>query len=364
LRVSWGVTGQQDIGSDYPAQAAYVLASEGSYYPIGGTFMPTLRPDAYDPNIKWEETTTQNVGLDFGFFRNRISGSVDVYKRETEDLLNEVTIPSGSNFSNTLLTNVGSLENRGYEVSLNFIPFSTRDMSLNVGFNLSYNENEITKLLMSDDPDYLGILYGDAMTGQKQVTRVGETAYSFFMNRQVYDQSGKPIEGLYEDISGEGGAVNGDNADKYIYNNPVPEYLLGFSLRFNYKNFDISANSRASIGNYVYNEVAAGSSYDQIQQIGYWKNFPRVLRKTDFVKRQLTSDYFVQDASYFKLDNVTAGYNFENITDKLSAYVSLTAQNIWTITDYDGLDPEVDGGIDNNFYPRPQVFMLSINLSY
>lgn len=364
LRVSWGVTGQQDIGSDYPAQAAYVLASEGSYYPIGGTFMPTLRPDAYDPNIKWEETTTQNVGLDFGFFRNRISGSVDVYKRETEDLLNEVTIPSGSNFSNTLLTNVGSLENRGYEVSLNFIPFSTRDMSLNVGFNLSYNENEITKLLMSDDPDYLGILYGDAMTGQKQVTRVGETAYSFFMNRQVYDQSGKPIEGLYEDISGEGGAVNGDNADKYIYNNPVPEYLLGFSLRFNYKNFDISANSRASIGNYVYNEVAAGSSYDQIQQIGYWKNFPRVLRKTDFVKRQFTSDYFVQDASYFKLDNVTAGYNFENITDKLSAYVSLTAQNIWTITDYDGLDPEVDGGIDNNFYPRPQVFMLSINLSY
>lgn len=364
LRLSWGITGQQDIGSDYPSMSQYILASEGSYYPINGTFLPTLRPNAYDPDIKWEETTTQNIGLDFGFFRNRVSGSVDVYKRETKDLLNEVNIPTGSNFKNILLTNVGSLENRGCEVSLNFIPLSTKDMSLNVGLNLTYNENEITKLLMTDDPDYIGSLEGDGMTGMNRVTRVGETAHSFFMNRQIYDQEGRPIEGLYEDISGQGGTVNGDNNDKYIYNDPVADYLLGFSLRFNYKNFDFSANSRASIGNYVYNQVAAGSSYDQIQQIGYWKNFPRVLKETGFVKRQFTSDYFVQNASFFKLDNVSAGYNFKNITDKLSAYVSVTAQNIWTITKYDGLDPEVEDGIDNNFYPRPQVFMLSINLSY
>jgi TonB-linked SusC/RagA family outer membrane protein len=364
LRLSWGITGQQDIGSDYPAQAAYILASPGSYYPIGGTFLPTLRPNAYDPDIKWEETTTQNVGLDFGFFNNRLSGSVDVYLRETEDLLNEVTIPTGSNFSNTLLTNVGSLENRGYEVALNLIPLSTKDMSLNVGFNLTYNENEITKLLMTEDPDYIGILEGDAMTGQNQVTRVGETAHSFFVNKQVYNQSGAPIEGMYVDLSGQGGIVNGDNNDKYIYNDPVVDYLLGLTLRFNYKNFDVSASSRASIGNYVYNQVAAGSSYDQMQQIGYWKNFPRVLNEYQFVKRQFTTDYFVQNASFFKLDNLSMGYNFDNITDKLSAYVSLTAQNIWTISEYDGIDPEVDEGIDNNFYPRPQVFMLGINLSY
>jgi TonB-linked SusC/RagA family outer membrane protein len=364
LRLSWGITGQQDIGSDYPAQAAYILASPGSYYPIGGTFLPTLRPNAYDPDIKWEETTTQNVGLDFGFFNNRLSGSVDVYLRETEDLLNEVTIPTGSNFSNTLLTNVGSLENRGYEVALNLIPLSTKDMSLNVGFNLTYNENEITKLLMTEDPDYIGILEGDAMTGQNQVTRVGETAHSFFVNKQVYNQSGAPIEGMYVDLSGQGGIVNGDNNDKYIYNDPVVDYLLGLTLRFNYKNFDVSASSRASIGNYVYNQVAAGSSYDQLQQFGYWKNFPRVLNEYQFVKRQFTTDYFVQNASFFKLDNLSMGYNFDNITDKLSAYVSLTAQNIWTISEYDGIDPEVDEGIDNNFYPRPQVFMLGINLSY
>jgi hypothetical protein len=279
-------------------------------------------------------------------------------------LLNEVTIPTGSNFSNTLLTNVGSLENRGYEVALNLIPLSTKDMSLNVGFNLTYNENEITKLLMTEDPDYIGILEGDAMTGQNQVTRVGETAHSFFVNKQVYNQSGAPIEGMYVDLSGQGGIVNGDNNDKYIYNDPVVDYLLGLTLRFNYKNFDVSASSRASIGNYVYNQVAAGSSYDQMQQIGYWKNFPRVLNEYQFVKRQFTTDYFVQNASFFKLDNLSMGYNFDNITDKLSAYVSLTAQNIWTISEYDGIDPEVDEGIDNNFYPRPQVFMLGINLSY
>ncbi|WP_010424704.1 SusC/RagA family TonB-linked outer membrane protein [Anaerophaga thermohalophila] len=364
LRLSWGITGQQDIGSDYPAQATYIMASPGSYYPIGGVFLPTLRPNAYDPDIKWEETTTQNIGLDFGFFNNRVAGSVDVYKRETEDLLNTVTIPTGSNFSNQLLTNVGSLKNEGVEVALDLVPLSTRDMSLNVGFNLTYNENTITKLLMSEDPNYIGILYGDAFTGQKQVTRVGETAYSFFVNKQVYYQNGKPIEGMYVDLSGQGGTVNGDNDDKYIYNNPVPDYLLGLSLRFNYKNFDISASGRASFGNYVYNQVAAGSSYDQMQQIGYWKNFPRVLDEFQFVKRQFTSDYFVQDASFFKLDNVSVGYNFENVFKDISAYVNFTAQNIWTITDYDGIDPEVNGGIDNNFYPRPQAFILGINISY
>jgi iron complex outermembrane receptor protein len=239
LRLGWGVTGQQDIGNDYPAQASYTVSSTGSYYPIGGEFLPTLRPSAYDPDIKWEETTTQNVGLDFGFAHNRIAGSVDLYKRETKDLLNTVTIPTGSNFSNTLLTNVGSLENKGIEVSLNLVPISKQDMSLNLGFNLTYNKNKITKLLLTDDPNYIGVLYGDAFTGQKQITRVGYPAYSFFVNKQVYDSDGNPIEGLYVDLSGQGGAVNGDNNDKYIYHNPVADVLMGFSARFTYKNWDI-----------------------------------------------------------------------------------------------------------------------------
>ncbi|RKZ96510.1 MAG: SusC/RagA family protein [Gammaproteobacteria bacterium] len=364
LRASWGITGQQDIGSDYPAQAIYRLASEGSYYPIGGEFLPTLRPDAYDPNIKWEETSTQNIGLDFGFMKNRISGSVDLYHRVTEDLLNTVTIPSGSNFSNTLLTNVGSLENKAAEVALNLIPISTQDMNLTLGFNATYNVNEITKLLLTDDPEYIGILYGSAFTGITQVTRVGYPAYSYFLNKQVYDQDGNPVEGLYADLSGEGGVVNGDNADKYIYHNPVPDFLFGLSARFNYKNFDFAASSRANIGNYVYNQIAAGSSYDQMYQIGYWKTYPKMLDDTQFVKRQFTSDYFVDNASFFKLDNVSAGYTFENIVDKMNARVSFTVQNAITITKYKGIDPEVAGGIDNNFYPRPRTFMIGLSLTY
>jgi len=365
LRASWGITGQQDItDNDYPAQPLYVNASLGSYYPINGEFLPTLRPDAYDPDIKWEETTTYNIGLDFGFFNQRVTGYIDVYKRITDDLLNTVTIPSGSNYSNTLLTNVGSLENQGIELAFEFIPISTPDMNLTFGLNGTYNQNTVTKLLLTDDPNYLGILSGDGMTGTIQVTRVGEPANSFFMNKQIYDQDGDPIEGLYEDLSGEGGTVNGDNNDKYVYNDPAPDYTFGFSARFNYKNFDFAANARANIGNYVYNQIAAGVSYDQVSQIGYWKNMPTYVLQHNFVKRQFTSDYFVENASFLKLDNISAGYTFENIVDQLSARVSFTVQNALIITNYSGIDPEVDGGVDNNFYPRPRTFMIGINLMY
>lgn len=364
LRLSWGVTGQQDIGSDYPAQALFVESSPGSFYPIGGVFLPTLRPNPFDPGIKWEETTTQNIGLDFGFYNGRISGAIDVYKRVTEDLLNTVTIPTGSNVSNTLLTNVGSLENKGVELSLELIPISTKDMNLTIGMNATYNQNTITKLLLTDDPEYIGILYGSSFTGINRVTRVGYPAYSFFLNKQIYNPDGSPIEGLYVDISGEGGAVNGENKNKYIYENPTADYLFGFSARFSYKSFDASASARASIGNYVFNMIAAGSSYDQMYQIGYWKNFSTLLEETQFVKRQFTSDYYLENASFLKVDNISAGYTLANIVDRLNLRFSLTVQNAITVTKYKGLDPEVPGGIDNNFYPRPRTFMLGVSLTY
>ncbi|MGA1977100.1 MAG: TonB-dependent receptor [Bacteroidales bacterium] len=365
LRLGWGETGQQDIGNDYPAEAIYQQALVGSYYMIGGQYIPTLRPNAYDPNIKWESTTTYNAGLDFGILKDRISGSFDVYKRVTNNLLNTVTVPTGSNFSNTLLTNVGSLNNKGYEITLNFIPISKKDMTLNLSFNLTYNKNDITKLLITNDPTYIGILIGNAFTGNNQVTRVGYPANSFFVNKQVYDANGNPIEGLYVDLSGDGGTISNNNSDKYIYHNPVPDYLMGFSAQFNYKNFDISASTRTSLGNYVYNMVAAGSSYDQMYQIGYWKNFTRLLDNTNFVTRQFSSDYFVENASFFKLDNVSAGYTFRNLMgNKMKARISFTIQNALTITKYTGLDPEVSGGIDNNFYPRPRIYMLGVNLTY
>ena len=364
LRLGWGITGQQDVGAFYPYMAKYTTSVPGSFYLINGQYIPTLRPDAYDPDIKWEETTTQNIGLDFGFYNDRITGSVDLYKRVTEDLLNVVTIPTGSNFSNRLLTNVGSLENHGVEIALNLIPISQVDRFLNVGFNFTYNRNEITRLLLSDDPDFIGVLYGDAFTGQNQVTRVGYPAYSFFVNQQVYNSDGKPIEGLYVDLSGDGGVVAGDNADKYIFKNPTPDYLMGFSFRFNYGNFDISSAARASIGNYVMNQINSGASLDQMYQIGYWRNQPTTLDYTRFVKRQFTSDYFVENASFLKLDYLSAGYRFDNLYRSLNARVSFTVQNLFYVTNYSGLDPEVPGGMDNNFYPRPRTFLLGISVSY
>jgi len=364
LRLGWGITGQQDIGNDYPAQAVYRESLQGSYYPIDGNFLPTLRPNAYDPNIKWEETTTLNAGIDFGFVADRITGSVDVYKRTTNDMLNTVTIPSGSNFSNTLLTNVGSLENRGIELSLNVVPVSRNDMTLTLGLNATYNQNKVTKLLISDDPNYIGVTYGSSFTGIRQVTRVGYPVRSFFVNKQVYDTNGNPIEGLYVDLSGQGGVVNGDNADKYIYHNPAPDWLLGLSARFECKNFDLSASARGSIGNYVLNDVGSGASYDQMYQIGYFKNFTKVLAKDNFVKRQFTSDYFVENASFLKLDNISAGYRFDNLFGALGARLSFTVQNALILTKYSGLDPEVPGGFDNNFYPRPRTFILGLGLTF
>lgn len=364
LRASWGVTGQQDIGNNYPAQALFIQSSTGYYYPIGGEWLPTLRPDPYDLFIKWEETSTQNIALDFGFFKNRLTGTVEAYHRVTNDLLNNVNVASGSNFSNTLTTNIGSMEIDGVELNLEIIPISTKDMNLTFGLNATYNTIEVTRLLLTDDPSYLGILSGSSFSGYNRITAVGSSRNAFFLNKQVYDENDMPIEGIYVDLSGEGGDVAGDDNDKYIVQKPDPDFMFGFSTRFSYKGFELSASARAFVGNYVLNMVQAGASFNQMYQIGYWKNFTSALADYQFVERQFTSDYFLENASFLKVDNISAGYTFSNIADKMSARVSLTVQNALTVTKYSGLDPEVSGGIDNNFYPRPRTFMLGVSLTY
>jgi len=364
LRLGWGVTGQQDIGPYYPYMANYTISQDGYYYLFDGKYIPTLRPEAYDPNIRWEQTTTKNIGLDFGFFNGRLSGSLDYYFRQTKDLLEDITIPTGSNFSNHLYTNVGSLQNQGIELDLNALAVSKKDFTLNVAYNVSWNQNKITKLLSTNNPSFIGILYGSSFTGMNQVSRVGYPAYSFFVNKQVYYPNGKPIEGMYVDLSGKGGTVAGNNADKYIDHNPAPVVLMGLSFRATYKNWDASTSTRLSLGNYVYNMVAAGASYDQMYQIGYWKNMPTQLSKTNFVKRQFSSDYFVQNASFFKMDNLSVGYEFKKLPRKMTLHVGATIQNVFTITKYPGIDPEVPGGIDNSFYPRARSFVLGVRLSY
>jgi len=365
LRLGWGVTGQQDIGNDYPYLPVYRGSTATAQYQFGNAFFNTLRPNPYDANIKWEETTTYNAGLDFGFMNNRITGSIDLYKRKTKDLLNFIPIAAGSNFSNFLTTNVGDLENKGIEFSVNGLVVTNKDWSWNIGFNAAYNENKITKLTKTDDPNYPGVdvgLIGGGVGNFIQNQRVGFPANSFFVFQQVYGSNGMPIEGLYVDRTGTGGTVTSNNLNKYHYKKPAPDLTLGINSRVAYKQLDFSFAGRANFGNYVYNNVASGALYSTLyNQSGFYNNLPKLVNNSKFTNTQYFSDFYVENASFFKMDNMSVGYNFDQY---IKARLSFTVQNVFTITKYKGLDPEVDGGIDNNFYPRPRIFVLGVNLTF
>ncbi len=365
LRLGYGITGQQDIGNDYPYLPVYRGSTSTAQYQFGNTFYNTLRPNPYDANIKWEETTTYNVGLDYGFANNRITGSIDVYDRTTKDLLNFIPIAAGSNFSNFLTTNVGNLENKGAEFSINGKILVSKDWKWNVGFNTAYNENKITKLTKTDDPNYPGVDVGGIGGGVGntiQNQRVGYPANSFFVFQQVYGSNGMPIEGLYVDRTGTGGTVTSNNLNKYHYKKPAPDVTLGINSSVSYKNMDFSFSGRANIGNYAYNNVASGALYSTVyNQSGFYNNLPKQVNNAKFTNTQYFSDFYIENASFFKMDNMSVGYNF---VKSIKARLSFTVQNAFTITKYKGLDPEVDGGIDNNFYPRPRVFVLGVNLTF
>lgn len=367
LRLGWGITGQQDIGNDYPYLPVYRTSTATAQYQFGNTFYNTLRPDPYDKNIKWEETTTYNVGLDFGFLKNRITGTLDFYKRDTKDLLNFIPIAAGSNFSNFLTTNVGNMENKGVELGLSASVISTKDVSWNIGFNAAYNENKITKLTKTDDPNYTGVdvgLIGGGVGNFIQNQRVGMPANSFFVFQQVYGEDGMPIEGMYVDRTGSGGTVTSNNLNKYHYKKPAPDVTLGINSRVSYKQLDFSFSGRANIGNYVYNNVASGSLYSTVyNQSGFYNNITTQVNNAKFTNTQYFSDFYIENASFFKMDNMSLGYNFDDFA-KAKLRLSFTVQNVFTITKYTGLDPEVNGGIDNNFYPRPRVFVLGVNLTF
>jgi TonB-linked SusC/RagA family outer membrane protein len=369
LRLGWGQTGQQNINNgDYPYMGTYRISQPSAYYQFGGTWYPTLRPNAYDPNIKWETTTTKNIGLDFSFLEDRVSGSFDLYNRVTDDLINFIPIPNGSNFSNYLTTNVGSLENKGYEIALNFKPISNKELVWDIGFNLSYNQNEITKLTRTDDPNYMGVATGGigGGTGNNiQIQSVGYPTNSFFVLQQVYGSNGMPLEGLYVDLSGQGGNVAGNLANFYHYKKPAADYLMGINTRLNYRKWDFALSGRISIGNYVYNNVASQTFYGNLYNNSFWQNLTSQISNTEFNNAQYFSDLYIENASFFKMDYMSAGYSFDKlITEKLSGRVSFTVQNAFTITKYEGLDPEVDGGIDNNFYPRARIFLLGLNVDF
>ena len=373
LRLGYGITGQQNINSgDYPYLAVYETNKDGAYYPILGEGI-TYRPNAYNPDLKWEKTTTYNVGLDFGFLNNRINGAVDYYYRKTTDLLNSVFVSAGTNFKNKVLSNVGSLENSGIEFSINSKPVVTTDWTWDLGFNITYNKNEITKLTTGDSENYY-VAAGDNIGGGRDMKAmahaVGHPASSFYVYQQVYDENGKPIENEFVDRNGDG-TINGD--DRYFYKKPTADVLMGLTSRLSYKSWDFSFSLRSNLGNYVYNNVASSNaalSEGSINNKGYLSNRPLSAFDTNFQNMNVLSDYYVQNASFLRCDNITLGYSFNKLFGVLGGRIYGTVQNPFVITKYKGLDPEVANaadktfGIDKNVYPRPLVGILGVSLNF
>lgn len=371
LRLGYGVTGQQNLNNgDYPYMARYSYSKPGANYYFGSTEYRLIAPQAYDENLKWEETTTYNVALDFGFLNGMISGTLDFYLRKTDNLLNTVTAPAGTNFSNQLLTNVGTLENKGVELSLTAHPITTRDWNWTINYNISYNRNRITKLTFNDDPSYKGVIHGgiDGATGYNiQINAVNNPYNAFYVFEQMYDADGRPIEGAYVDQDGNNKI---DEEDLIAYKKSAPDVYMGLNSTVTYKNWDFSFGLRASFGNYVYNNVQANrEAWDGSQmydQTGFLKNRLTSAWDNDFHTGQYRSSYYVQNASYLKMDNITLGYTFDKLfNSNQSARIYFTVQNPFVITKYDGIDPEISGeGIDNNVYPRPRSYMLGLSLNF
>lgn len=370
LRLGYGITGQQNIGYDYAYLATYVANETGAYYPIGYGKGENLRPDAINEGLKWEETTTYNVGLDFGFLNGRISGSFDYYFRKTDDLLNEVSVAAGTNFKNRVISNIGSMENKGVEFSLNTKPIVNRDLTWDLGFNITYNDNKITKLTGSNEAGYY-VGTGDISSGTGgniQAHAVGYPASSFQVYQQVYDEVGKPIEGVFVDRNGDG-VINDE--DRYFYKKPTADVLMGLTSKIIYKSWDFSFSLRASLNNYMYHDVKAGRSEVKPTSIyafdAFLNNRPLMVIGNNFqgVENYWLSDYFIENASFLKCDNITLGYSFNKLFGlNVSGRAYATVQNVFTITNYTGLDPEINSGIDNNIYPRPFVSMLGLSLNF
>ncbi len=376
LRLSYGKTGQQDGIGDYNYFAVYSMnTGVGSYYDVAGD--GTLaRPDAYDPSLKWETTDTYNVGIDFGVLNQRITFSIDAYYRKTTDLLNSANVAAGSNFRNSVMTNIGSMTNKGIEATIGLKPIQTNNWYWTIDYNITYNKNEITELIGGDDKDYFvptgGIGGGTGVNAQAHA--VGHPMSSFYVYQQVYDKAGKPIEGLVVDRNGDGVITE---ADKYFYKSPMAPVTMGLSSRLEYKNWDLGFTLRASLGNYVFNNLLSGNvnmSAGEVYSSG--NNFlgNRPVKALDYMWQTYDleaklSDHWVQNGSFLKCDNITLGYSFDKLFKGgsykgISGRIYATASNVFCITKYDGIDPEVFGGIDNNLYPRPISYILGLNLNF
>ena len=374
LRLGWGITGQQDIGDDFAFLPLYVTSDDYAQYPFGDTYYSSSRPKAFNTDLKWEKTTTWNGGLDFGFLNGRISGAIDGYYRETEDLLNSVKIPVGTNFNAQMMKNIGSLKNYGVEFSINAKPIVSKDFTWDLTYNVTWNHNEITKLNGGDDSDYY-VETGDKISRgnntKVQANKVGHAANAFYVYQQVYDENGKPIENMFVDRNGDG-KIN--SADKYIYKKPAADVLMGLTSKMLYKDWDFSFSLRASLNNYVYYDFLsnkANVSASELYTNNAYVNTTKEAIALGFTGKgeYYMSDYFVRNASFIRCDNITLGYSFKNLL-RSQAYqgvggrVFATVQNPFVISKYKGLDPEIKSGIDSNPYPRATTFLLGLSLQF
>lgn len=365
LRASYGVTGQQEGIGNYNYLPVYTYSVTGAEAFINGQYINTYRPEAYVSDLKWETTTSWNFGLDFGFLDARIGGAIDFYTRKTKDLLASVPTAAGTNFSKTILTNVGNVDSKGIEVSLNATPIQTKDWEWNLSYNFTWQNMKVKNLSLIKGGSQTNVKVGPSIDAyQFQVLSEGYEPYMFYVYHQLYDsQTGKPIEGAYADLNNDG-EIN--DADLYRYHSPAPKYIMGLSTSLRYKQLTLGMSFRANIDNYVYNGM--GMSTGAFETVSYnnsqLNNLNTSFLKTGFKTRQYLSDYYVENASFLKLDNLSLSYNVGKINKWASLTVSAMVQNVFTITGYSGTDPEVPNGMDNSFYPRPRTYSVSLGLQF
>lgn len=370
FRVGYGITGQQEGIGLYDYVSYYNLSTNTAQYQLGDTFYNMYRPGGYYYNRKWEQTATSNIAVDYGFLDNRITGTLEYYFKETKDLLNEVGQPAGTNFANRIVANIGSMENRGVEFTLNTQPIRKEDMSLDFGFNVTYNQNKITNLTIAPDPNYPGARFGNISGGTGNtvlIHSVGKPRGSFFVYEQVYGENNKPLDGVFVDRNGDG-TIN--ESDLYTYKSIDPKVFFGVNSSFNYKKWNAGFVLRGNLGNYIYNNVfsSTGVTRNIFNPLGYLNNGSRNVLETNFSgngNAYYSSDYYVQNASFLKMDNINVGYNVGSLFNaKANLRINANVQNAFVITKYEGIDPEINGGLDNNFYPRPRTFVLGLNLDF
>ncbi|MGV0829783.1 SusC/RagA family TonB-linked outer membrane protein [Empedobacter brevis] len=363
LRVGYGEVGNSGGLGNYQYLTRYQGSQSTAYYQFGSTFYQTYRPQPFSGDLKWEVSNTLNAGIDYSLFKNRIYGTFDIYKKKTENLIARVYVDPFTNFGNMIDKNIGDMENKGIEFSINADIIKTKDFDWSFGYNIAYNDNKIVNL--PTDNLTGGI---DGGTGNNiQIQREGFEPFSFYVYKQIYDSNGKPIEGAYEDLNNDG-IIN--NNDRYIHKSPFADVTMGFNTYFRYKNWDLSATARASIGNYAYNNMASSKGYSN-KATGNGQNYLSNVHTsyyntgfTSITETNLLSDYFIEDASFFRIDNITLGYNLKQAIKGMDVRLYGAVQNVAVFTNYSGLDPEMYRGIDNSFYPRPRTYVFGLNVNF